>query len=81
MKITTKTFVLSLAMAGMLLPMAAYAQSDGFFRDGGDYTNRDGNGAYSLNNQTFGQEAVPLGSGLIVMLAAGVGYAVMRRKR
>ena len=96
MKITTKTFVLSLAMAGMLLPMAAHAQSDGFFRDGGDYTNRDGNGAYSLNNQqfgsgvsggynlnnqTFGQEAVPLGSGLIVMLAAGVGYAVMRRKR
>jgi hypothetical protein len=37
MKITTKTFVLSLAMAGMLLPMAAHAQSDGFFRDGGAY--------------------------------------------
>jgi len=86
-----------MAMAlGMLLPTTTTAQSDGFFRDAGEYSNRDGNGAYSLNNQTFGsdvnggynlnnqtfgQEAAPLGSGLIVMLAAGGTYALVRRKR
>lgn len=31
-----------------------------------------------INNQTFGQ--APLGSGIFVLLAAGVGYAVLRRK-
>ena len=96
MKKTTRlrAIVLSLAMAwGMLLPAASHAQSDGFFRDGGDYANRDGGGGYNLNNegfgnsnfnlqnQTFGQDPAPLGSGLIIMLAAGAGYAVMRRKR
>jgi len=99
MKRTTKrkALVLSMAMAlGMLLPTTTTAQSDGFFRDAGEYSNRDGNGAYSLNNQTFGsdvnggynlnnqtfgQEAAPLGSGLIVMLAAGGTYALVRRKR
>lgn len=32
-----------------------------------------------IDNQTFGQE-VPLGSGIIVILAVGAGYAVLRRK-
>ena len=99
MKRTTKlkVFVLSLAMAlCMLSPTTTTAQSDDFFRDAGEYSNRDGNGAYSLNNQTFGsdvnggynlnnqtfgQDPAPLGSGLIVMLAAGGAYAAVRRKR
>ena len=32
-----------------------------------------------IDNQTFGQE-VPMGSGVIVLLAAGMGYAALKRK-
>lgn len=93
---TLKALVLSLAMAvGMLLPTVVNAQSDGFFRDEGGYANRDaGDGAYSLNNQQFGSDVnggynidnqtfgqgVPLGSGLLIMVAAGGAYAFVRRK-
>lgn len=38
------------------------------------------NGGYDLHNQTFGQEA-PLGSGLLILAAAGVGYALKKRKK
>ncbi len=105
---TQKAFALSLAMAlGMLLPTTTHAQSDGFFRGGSNYSNRDGTynlniqtfgsgisdnyglnnqtfgsgigDGYNLNNQTFGQEA-PLGSGLIIMLAAGGAYALKKSK-
>ena len=99
MKRTTKrkALVLSMAMAlGMLLPTTTTAQSDGFFRDAGEYSNRDGsgnysigtqqfgsdvNGGYNIGTQNFGQDPAPLGSGLIVMLAAGGAYALVRRKR
>ena len=42
----------------------------------------DENGGFNLYNQTFGQEEneVPLGSGLLVLLAASVGYALGKRK-
>lgn len=96
-KTLLRVIVLSLAMTlGMLLPVASHAQSDGFFRDGGSYSNRDegggysigtqqfgsdANGGYNINTQNFGQEPAPLGSGLIVMLAAGGAYALVRRKR
>ena len=32
-----------------------------------------------INNQVFGQP-VPLGSGIFVLLAAGAGYAALKRK-
>jgi len=32
-----------------------------------------------INNQTFGQD-VPLGSGLVLLMAAGTGYALLKRK-
>ena len=35
-------------------------------------------GGYNLYNQTFGQE-VPIGSGLLILSAAGVGYALKKR--
>ena len=38
------------------------------------------NGGYNLNNQTFGQDA-SLGSGLLLLTAAGVGYALKKRKK
>ena len=37
-------------------------------------------GGYNLNNQTFGQE-VPLGNGLLVLTAAGLGYALKKKKQ
>lgn len=96
--IKLKAFALSVAMAfGMLLPNAAFAQSDGFFRDGGDYSYRDAgggayslnnqqfgsdtNGGYNLNNQTFGQDPAPLGTGLLILTVAGAGYVALKRKK
>ena len=71
-----------------LLPITLFAQSDGFFRvnDDDSYNNRaswtNPTGEGGLNNQQFGQPVPgPLGSGLLILTAAGVGYAVLRRKR
>ena len=77
-----KVLVLSLAMAvGMLLPMTTNAQSDGFFRND-NYQNRDVsiNDEGGISNWGIG-ETVPLGSGLMVLAAAGAGYAILRRRR
>lgn len=84
-----KFLMLALVMAGLLLPMTTNAQSggsDGFFRNGMDsYENRDG----GLSNQTFGSESggpqaptdlVPVGNGLLIMFAAGAGYAMLKKK-
>ena len=90
-----KAFVLSVMMlAGMILPVSAFAQSDGFFRYDGDYSNRDvgstfygditgqGFGATNGNitGQTFGDGA-PMGSGLFVLLASGAGYAILKSRK
>ena len=78
-------------MAIMLSPLAMSAQglfgTDGFFKveDNNYYNNRD---AYTINsnqdpgisNQTFGQP-LPLGSGIAVLLAAGAGYAIMKKRK
>lgn len=91
MKKTTKKkkLILSVILAGLLLPMTTNAQSggsDGYFRNGMDsYENRDG----GLSNQTFGSESggpqaptdlVPVGNGLLIMFAAGAGYAMLKKK-
>lgn len=87
MKKTTKlkALLLSAAMLATMLPITMDAQNrDGFFRGGDetyenrDYTDYSGDG---IHVQTFGQDAVPLGSGLLVMVAAGAGYAVARRRK
>lgn len=42
----------------------------------------DQNGGYELNNQTFGQdEEGPLGSGWLILAAAGAGYAAMKTRK
>lgn len=94
-KTKMKSVVFAVAMSvGLLSSMTTLAQSDGFFRGGGDYMNRDGsgpsgdivnqvfgdNGGNTVTNQSFGEEA-PLGSGLLIMIAAGAGYTVLKRKR
>ncbi len=79
-----KAFMLSLTMTALLLPMTSFAQqtSDDFFRvDDAFNGNRDVL-TYSLTgslaNDDFG---TPLGSGLLILTAAGAGYAISRRKR
>lgn len=75
----------------MFTTIGTFAQSDGFFNGYGhdSYSNRAGETSLFTNqafgasdegqftNETFG---VPLGSGLLILLLAGVGYAVLRTK-
>ena len=86
-----KALVLILAMAiGLLLPMTTNAQNggtDNFFRGGGNdnYENRGtvaintGGEGFTLGGATEADPA-PLGSGLLVMVAAGAGYAFLKKK-
>lgn len=83
----TRAFVITLAIViTALLPMGLNAQTkmDGFFADykNDGYTNRD---AFTMSgdfinagHETFGE--TPLGSGLIILLAAGLGYVLIKKK-
>lgn len=81
-----KAFVLSVAMTvAMSLPMTMNAQSDGFFRGGNDnYDNRDGitlgGNGMSLGDNPTQENPTPLGSGLLIMVAAGAGYVALKKK-
>ena len=84
-----KVLLLTLALsAGLLLPLDMNAQKGGMFArvnktestDNFSMMNRGSTGGYDLHNQTFGQEA-PLGSGLLILAAAGAGYALKKRKK
>ena len=90
---TKKVLALSLAMFAAL-PIEAFAQ-DGLFQRGmtdeayydfggssdncGLFGNRNATTMGTINNQTFGQP-LPRGSGLVILLAAGAGYAAFKRK-
>ena len=97
MKRKLKTMALMVAMAaGVLLPMKVSAQglfnssfghsgsgvSNGAFGNSGstDVTNESfGTNSGDVNNQNFGK--APLGSGILIMLAAGAGYATLKRQK
>ena len=78
-----------------LLPATIHAQNDSFFYSnfGENIENRDAEIVFGLINDPFGEASTPFGfgasqgtqlpldSGLLIMLAAGAGYAVARRKR
>ena len=85
MKKTTffmKAFMLlTMMILGFVMPLTA--QTDGFFKSNNDvYEDRDGTtiGGGDIFNQQFGEQ-LPLGSGLLILAAAGAGYAVARRRR
>lgn len=80
MKKTTKLKALALSvmmMAGMFMP-SAKAQNDSFLPDM-DMGNRDYAVTWAATSQNFGQDA-PLGTGLLIMLGAGAGYAFLKKK-
>lgn len=93
LKITKKVLALSLVMLAAS-PIGAFAQ-DGLFQRGvsdetyygfGSSTDKSGllgnrsvQTTGTINNQIFGQP-VPLGSGIVLLIAAGAGYAVLKRK-
>lgn len=79
-----KAIILSIAMVSGLLTVG-HAQSDGFFRGSMEsYENRDAginsNDGTGITNYGIGEQ-VSLGSGLLILAAAGAGYAALRRKR
>ena len=77
-----RSIISALVLAAVfILPLSLNAQSDGFFRGGDDanYDNRADN--VTTGGMTTGDFTTPLGSGLLIMVAAGAGYVVVRRKR
>ena len=90
-----KDLAICAAIALALLPATMNAQNDMFFHDGFDDNSnkREVETLYGLANEPFGNAITPfgfggtfgsnapIGSGLLIMLAAGAGYAAMRSKR
>ncbi len=79
-----KAIVLSCFVAALfLLPMSLNAQrSDDFFRVGDEFNGTRTSDLVITGITNFGiGETAPLGSGLLVLVAAGAGYAVVRRQR
>lgn len=73
------------AFFAIFLVFSLNAQSDNFFYGGHDiYEDRDVeidiNDNGSIDNWGIGQ-TVPLGNGLMILIVAGAGYAIARRKR
>lgn len=76
-----RTIALSLTMLIGLIPLTSFAQqrNDDFFRANDDFNgNRlDGVTWYAIT-QNFGES--PVGSGLIILTAVGIGYALLKKK-
>lgn len=83
-----KEFIIAAAIVmTMLLPTTTNAQTkiDGFFTNSGNdgYNNRDvsvSGDFLNASNQTFGTTEAPLGSGLLILVATGAGYALLKKK-
>ena len=96
LKMMALSAVLAAGMLLPMMAMAQFSKNENFFesstggsRSGGtEYYNLSnqqfGAGSssdgYNLSNQQFGAAPVPLGSGLLIMVAAGMGYAILKRK-
>ena len=88
------TLMVVAAMAILMLPTSGLNAQEGyqglFNRGAGDEVFEDGimqrgnrstisdNGLFT--NANFGEVEAPLGSGIAVLLAAGLGYAALKRK-
>lgn len=84
------------AMAALFMPLALYAQTDGFFSTDngggsrgvppGNYEVNSGSGENPFDFDDIGgggsapKNEGPVGSGLLIMVAAGAGYLELKRK-
>ena len=86
-----KTLVISLAITGMLLSplfMTAQTERQGLFDMNNNKTLGNRGAGTGISNQTFGssesgtetQTQVPLGSGILILMAAGAGYVALKKK-
>ena len=72
----------TLSAQGGLFKRGAVADENGYGYSGhsqNELLGRSGGTEGIINNQTFGQN-VPLGSGAVILLSAGIGYALLKRK-
>ena len=85
-RLNIEALIMSTMIAvGLLMPVKSFGQgggTDGFFSNSsGDYAGRDEGApevSGGLTNDNFG---APLGSGLLVMTAAGAGYVLMKKRK
>ena len=85
-----KAIVLSLGLAAMMLPASAMAQKT-TERPGGLFGRNDQSGTSLMHRteaeewdlnvqiQTF-QDPAPLGSGIVILIGAGLGYVALKKK-
>ena len=91
-KMNLKAIVLSLGLAAMMLPANAIAQetskrpgglfgfndlfaAEGLFQTKGEVEELE----FNVDIQTF-EEPAPLGSGIAILIGAGLGYVALKKK-
>lgn len=84
LKQSIKKMVVALLLA-LSVPFATHAQSDGFFSNYSNGENRDGGISSGATVSEMGQstpsgEPAPLTGGLAILMAAGAGYVVLKKK-
>ena len=90
-KNSLKAIALSLGLAAMLLSANNLAAQDGgLFSRGATADNETSNtrGLMNINlntedgitNGSFGEQPAPLGSGLVLLIGAGLGYVALKKK-
>lgn len=90
-KNSLKALALSLGLAAMLLSANNLAaQNGGLFSRGASADNETSNtrGLMNINSNTedgitngnFGEQPAPLGSGLVLLIGAGLGYVALKKK-
>lgn len=77
-------FVMAIILSPLAMSAQSFFGSDNFFKvEENNYYNRsdiiNSSEDPGITNQTFGQP-LPLGGGIAVLVATGVGYAIMKRK-
>ena len=91
---TLKTIVFSLGLAAMMAPATMNAQINrGLLQNpyksqddhrqgamGRGSLNIPGNSEEGITNQGIGDNSAPLGSGLVILLGAGLGYVALKKK-
>ena len=92
-KKTLKTIVFSLGLAAMTLTAtnlnAQYDENRFGLQEWGQTSllGKQGTGStreqeegFSITNSGIGQQSAPLGSGLVILLGAGLGYVALKKK-